>query len=302
MDDKKNKNHYERWPFPGTDFFSREGLLLLRYFERWIKEERPEKAEKNRVLDAGCGTGHTVIALAKHFPEASFFGVDVSERSIQTALQQTEKIELSNIHFQNKDLREDLASFGQYRIVLSLGVLHHIEDFESGIHNIAQLVEPAGYLVLWLYGALGRFPHSVNQRFLKLMTKDMDKTKSLAIAQSFVKDLGVRFCSGSGFYTPKGSSQDGLAWMLGHPQWLADQMIPAYEKSMTMVDILRHFGANDLEFWKWLGIPTDLRDYTSNEALIDCFDRLSPQDKLIAIDCLIKPSYYFVVGKRKGAQ
>lgn len=298
---KKIRDHYEHWPFPDTDFFSREGLLLLRYFERWLKEERLEKGEKNRVIDAGCGTGHTLVALARHFPDTLFMGIDVSENSIQNASQQAEKSGITNVHFQYKDLREDLAPLGQYRVVLSFGVLHHIEDFDRAFRNIAQLVEAKGYLVLFLYGTYGRFAHTLNQKFLKLLTKDTSKTGSFDVAKSFLESLGDRFAMGSGFYTPKGSGEEGLAWMLDHPQWLADQMIPVYEKGVTMADVLRYFGDNELEFWKWLGIPTHLQDYTSDEELIVCFERLSSQDKLIAIDYLIKPSYYFVVGKRRGA-
>jgi SAM-dependent methyltransferase len=292
------KGHYEHWPFPGTDFFSREGLLLLRYFERWIRQEGQGKKQKTQVVDVGCGTGHTTMALAKNFSEASFLGIDISEKSIQTAGLEAKKKKLPNVAFQNHDLRADLSLLGKFDIVLCFGVLHHIKDPAKTFRNIAQLVKPQGYLVMWLYGRLGRFHHNANQEFLRLLTKNSEKDESLELARSFLEDLGARFATDSGFYTPKGSGREGLSWLLKNPQWLADQMIPAYERRVTIQDILRLFEENRIEFWRWLGIPTHLNKYTSSEKLLGRFGKLSPQEQLMAIDYLIKPAYYFVVGRK----
>jgi len=294
------KDHFEQWPFPGTDFFSREGLLLLRYMEKWIQEASLAQSEAFSVIDIGCGTGHTTMALAKNFPGVSFLGIDISEKSIEEARRQAGRTELVNVAFKKRNVKEDLSDLGRFNTVLSLGVLHHIVDFEGALRNVVRVVKPEGYLVLWLYGCYGRFRHNVNQKFLKLLTKDMDEVESLEFAKTFLEDLGVTFATGSGFYTPKGSGEEGLAWMLAHPQWLADQMIPAYEKSVKLSDILRSFKARGLEFWKWFGVPHHLESYTSSETLVASFERLSPHEQLIAIDALIKPEYYFVVGKNRN--
>lgn len=294
------KDHFEQWPFPGTDFFSREGLLLLRYMEKWLQGESSAQSETFSVIDVGCGTGQTTMALAKNFPGVSFLGIDISEKSIEKAIRQADRTELTNIAFKRRDLKEDLSDLGRFNIVLSLGVLHHIADFEGILHNVVRVVKTQGYLIVWLYGYYGRFRHNVNQEFLKLLTKDMDKVESLAVAKTFLEDLGLSFAAGSGFYTPKGSGKEGLAWMLAHLQWLADQMIPAYERSVKLSDILRSFKAQGLEFWKWVGVPHHLESYTSSEVLLACFERLSPHEQLMAIDALIKPEYYFVVGKKRN--
>lgn len=294
------RDHYEQWPFPGTDFLSREGLLLLRYMDRWIKQELLPNGKNVRIIDVGCGTGHTTLALAKNFPEASFLGLDISQTSIQAARSLAKKMKLTNAAFQNCDLRNDLSSLGEFTIVLCLGVLHHTEDSKKTFSHMARLVEPGGYLALWLYGSLGRFRHSVNQQLLRLLTKNMDGDESLEVAKAFLEDLGPKFAVGSGFYTPKGSGEEGLAWLLQHPQWIADQMIPAHERAVTIQDILRLFRKNRLEFWKWLGIPLGLNKYTTSQKLQECFDQLSLREQIMALDYLIKPSYYFVIGKKLG--
>lgn len=37
------------------------------------------------VLEVGCGTGRNLIAAARRYPQARFFGFDISERMLQTA-------------------------------------------------------------------------------------------------------------------------------------------------------------------------------------------------------------------------
>jgi SAM-dependent methyltransferase len=295
------RSHYEHWPFPGTDFLSKEGLLLLRYMDKWINQERQSVSEKVCVIDVGCGTGHTTRALAKNFPDASFLGIDLSKTSIQTARFQTKKTKLLNATFKTYDLRNDLSPLGEFEIVLCLGVLHHIEDSNKALRNIVQLIKPNGYCVLWLYGRLGRFQHNMNQEFLRLLTKKREKDEILEIARSFLEELGSRFAKGTGFYTPKGSEEEGLSWLLDHQEWMADQMIPAFEHGFSLQEILSLFQENRLTFWKWLGIPYHLKKFTSSAMLLESFEKLSHRERLLAMDYLIKPSYYFVVGKRAKA-
>lgn len=253
------------------------------------------------VIDVGCGTGHTARALAKNFSDASFLGIDLSKTSIQKARQEARKTKLSNVTFKTYDLRNDLSPLGEFEIVLCLGVLHHIEDSDKAFRNIVQLIRPNGYCVLWLYGQLGRFLHNMNQEFLRLLTKNRKKDEILEIARSFLEELGSRFAKGTGFYTPKGSEEEGLSWLLDHQEWIADQMIPAYEHGFRLQDILSLFQENRLKFWKWLGIPSHLKKFTSSATLLESFEKLSHRERLLAMDYLIKPSYYFVVGKRANA-
>jgi len=295
---QKVKEHYEQWPFPGEDFFSREGLLLLRYLNKWLIAESQDERKPPKVIDVGCGTGHTTIALAKNFPGIQFMGIDITDKSLEVGRIRAKKSNITNITFQNVDIRKDFAIPGEFKVALCLGVLHHVQDLDVTFKHVVHLVQKDGYLVLWLYGQYGRLKHNLNQSFLKLLTKNISKSDAFLAVQTFLEELGHRFAVDSGFYTPKGSSIQGVTWLLEHPQWLADQMIPAFEQSVTMQDILRLFADNHLEFVKWLGVPCHLKSYTSSKILLEYFDKLSYQDQLIAIDYLYKPEYYFVAGKK----
>ena len=296
----KVRNHYQQWPFPGKDFLSREGLLLLRYLNKWLITENPNERKPAKVIDVGCGTGHTTIALAKNFPGIQFLGIDITDKSLKVGRARAQKSNVKNITFQNVDIRKDFKISGQFQVALCLGVLHHVQDLDRTFKHVVQLVQKDGYLVIWLYGQYGRLKHTLNQSFLKLLTKNMSKSDAFMAAQTFLEELGHRFAIDTGFYTPKGSGRQGINWLLEHPQWLADQMIPAFEQSVTMQDILRLFSDHHLEFVKWFGVPCHLKSYTSLKILLECFEKLSTPDQLMAIDYLYKPEYYFIAGKKSS--
>jgi 2-polyprenyl-3-methyl-5-hydroxy-6-metoxy-1,4-benzoquinol methylase len=296
------REHYERWPFPDKDFLSREGLLLLRNLSQWLEEEVPVEKRSQRVIEIGSGTGNSIIAVARNFPGIQFLGMDISKTSIELANLKARREKVPNVKFQRLDLmKSDLSSLGQFKVVLCTGVLHHIKNMNKAFKQVVQLIKGDGYLILWLYGRYGRSKHNLNQSFLKLLTKKVSRSEALSVAQAFLESLGPRFAVNSGFYTPKGSSQDGIAWLLKHPQWIADQMIPAFEQSVTMKEILNLFEEHHLEFNKWLGVPLHLKNYTSSKRLLECFEKLSFQERLLAIDHLLKPEYYFVVGKKASS-
>jgi SAM-dependent methyltransferase len=288
--------HYESWPFPGVDHGSREGLIFLRSLTEWLT---PHKAEgrPGRVIDVGCGTGHTIVALAKHFPEVEFIGVDGAEGVLDAARSHAESMEIENVKFELADIVDGLPEWDPFDVVLCLGVLHHVPQLTEAFCRVAQLVKRDGHLVVWLYGRFGRARHQLNQEFVALLAGD-ESHRRLDVARAFLQTLGSRFAVDSGFYTPQGCGAAGVDWLLKQPQWLADQMAPALEYRLILSEILDLFSDHSLDFVKWLGVPTELTHYTTSRVLIDHFRGLSARDRLRAIDYLTKPAYYFVAGRK----
>jgi len=60
---------------------TRKYYLLGR--DRLIAELAPPRG--GTVLELGCGTGRNLIAAAKRYPDASFFGLDISRHMLETA-------------------------------------------------------------------------------------------------------------------------------------------------------------------------------------------------------------------------
>lgn len=58
--------------------------------------DRLSPPEGGTVLELGCGTGRNLIAAARHYPEARFFGLDVSSVMLKTAAGQVGQRQLSD--------------------------------------------------------------------------------------------------------------------------------------------------------------------------------------------------------------
>ena len=63
--------------------FSRKYYLLGR--DRLIGDLAPPPGE--RVLEIGCGTARNLVAVARRYPEAHLFGIDISSEMLLTARQ-----------------------------------------------------------------------------------------------------------------------------------------------------------------------------------------------------------------------
>ncbi len=81
-----------------------ETELLVEYvLKRWQKNST---AQEKSILDIGTGTGCIAIAIAKHFPDALVYGLDVSEEALALARSNGERYELSNLRFGNINILE----------------------------------------------------------------------------------------------------------------------------------------------------------------------------------------------------
>lgn len=92
--------------------------IRSRYFEEYLP--RYTSAIKvRRVLDAGCGTGWYTVALARLFPDAHVFGVDIKE------FKDWPERRGERVTFFTGDLRV-LKTANPYDVISSVDVLEHI--------------------------------------------------------------------------------------------------------------------------------------------------------------------------------
>jgi len=59
---------------------------------------------RDRVLDAGCGSGSMSRLIARSFPEAEVTGVDLREQYLEFARQRARSEQLQNVQFQLADV------------------------------------------------------------------------------------------------------------------------------------------------------------------------------------------------------
>lgn len=174
---------YSAWPYPSRvagdaliyDLANLFHVLLPKEMLRGIK-----------VLDAGCGSGHRLVGLAKRFPNAEFWGVDMTEESLEVARDLAVRHGVTNVRFVCQSLPHlDLAE--TFDIVTATGVIHHLEDPAAGLANLCRLLAPDGIISLWLYHAVGEFNRLTQRELLRtLWTSDMDP----AIGFTLMRELG----------------------------------------------------------------------------------------------------------------
>ena len=104
-----------------------------------------------QVLEIGCGTGRNLIALARRFPAANFYGLDASGEMLKTARAKIEAANLKNITLQTA-LADDFQSDNTFdltdsfdRIFFSYAV-SIIPNWKESIENALANLKPGGRL------------------------------------------------------------------------------------------------------------------------------------------------------------
>jgi SAM-dependent methyltransferase len=119
-------------------------------------------SQRKCVLDVGCGAGWFVNTVAHHYGLEAV-GVDLCEPAIYRAQEVSKSLGLDGkVRYACADLFKLLTiqptSGSQFFLVNSLGVLHHTHDCREALLNIADFVEPYGFIHVGLYHRYGRQP------------------------------------------------------------------------------------------------------------------------------------------------
>ena len=96
-----------------------------------------------RILDVGCGSGMSTLALKNRFPEAEIIGVDLSAAMLENA-----KKLLPDVQWIQRDCSESLEDLGQFDLVFSNAFLQWLPDQEKFIKNIRSCTKENGILAL----------------------------------------------------------------------------------------------------------------------------------------------------------
>jgi S-adenosylmethionine-diacylgycerolhomoserine-N-methlytransferase len=138
---------------------TRKYYLLGR--DRLIRELAPPTG--GTVLEVGCGTGRNLIAAARAWPEARYFGIDISEAMLETA-----RIKVANAGLsgritlaQGDATRFDAkALFGRERFdrIFQSYTLSMIPDWQGAIREAAGKLAPGGRLDIVDFGQQEQLP------------------------------------------------------------------------------------------------------------------------------------------------
>jgi ubiquinone/menaquinone biosynthesis C-methylase UbiE len=99
-----------------------------------------------RVLDLGCGAGHTALAIAPHVAHVT--AVDVTPDMLQTAARLAEQRGVTNIGFQHADAAELPFEPATFDLVTSRVAAHHFADPLKALAEVRRVLRPGGHFVL----------------------------------------------------------------------------------------------------------------------------------------------------------
>ena len=102
-----------------------------------------------KIMEVGVGSGRILKNLISFFPSKAT-GIEPSEAI---------KVASKNINSKNVELLnikgEDIKFNEEYDYIFSLGVIHHIPNYELVLQNIYKSLKKNGKFILWVYGKEG---------------------------------------------------------------------------------------------------------------------------------------------------
>lgn len=99
------------------------------------------------VLDAGCGCGRALLALARRYPASRFTGYDLCADAIEEASRQARSAGLDNARFETLDL----GGFEQrerYDLVTSFDAVHDQRDPQDLLRRLHRSLRPGGVYLM----------------------------------------------------------------------------------------------------------------------------------------------------------
>jgi 2-polyprenyl-3-methyl-5-hydroxy-6-metoxy-1,4-benzoquinol methylase len=102
------------------------------------------------VLDAGCGAGRVLLALAERFPNSRFTGMDLSQEAVARGRAGAQERGLSNVRFEVRDLSDfdQTAEPGRYDLVTTFDAIHDQAQPFRVLVGIRQTLRPGGVYLM----------------------------------------------------------------------------------------------------------------------------------------------------------
>lgn len=109
------------------------GMLLNKSFKHGI------------ILDSGCGSGETIIEIAKKFPSCDFYGIDLSDPLLEIANEKKQKANLTDrVKFLKADVQDIPFPSNYFDLVININMLHLMKEPLTMLNEIGKVLKPEG--------------------------------------------------------------------------------------------------------------------------------------------------------------
>ena len=129
-------------PIPSSeDKISKPASVALPFLQN-----RLSKSKKYTFLDIGCGNGRDIAYFSSHFDNLSMYGIDISQKAIENAIQLNSDNPHATFESRNWIDLDDT----QYDIIYISGVYHFfkLSEREAFVENVKKILKPHGFFFL----------------------------------------------------------------------------------------------------------------------------------------------------------
>lgn len=237
--------HYQNYPYPHYPLLAsvrRCDTYALNLEALWARFNfmLPPPAVK-KILIAGSGT-FAPYPWSVANPAVPITALDLSERSLRRARWHCLLHGRRNIDYRHGDIADRSAVDGQFGLIDSYGVLHHLDDPLAGLRNLESHLLPGGIMRVMLYSRYARRDEESIRRAFKLLGVDSALKARRMLGRAVAGSRLARFQAAS----DEAASLCGLADALLHPRvhtYRIDELLEMIAQSGLDLLLFAHHGA-----------------------------------------------------------
>lgn len=113
------------------------------------------------VLDAGCGRGRALMAMAERFPASRFYGYDLCDDAVAHAHGEARRRDLCNVHFEVRDLT-GFDEPERFDLVTSFDAVHDQKDPQHVLIGLYRSLKPGGVHLMQDIGGSAKLENNLD--------------------------------------------------------------------------------------------------------------------------------------------
>ena len=125
--------------------YSKDDIKDKDGYQKTLDDTRKFLKRESSVLEIGCGTGTTALKLADSVNEMT--ATDISSNMIAIAKERAEEQNVQNVIFKKATLFDEGLEAASFDVILAFNLIHLLEDTESVMKRINELLKPGGLLI-----------------------------------------------------------------------------------------------------------------------------------------------------------